>query len=255
MDKGIRRIHAMDELRGLLILLMVCHHALYTLGHLFDVEWARTVERVVVYPIQSLGAGLFILLCGISCHLSHNNWKRGGLLALVAVGLSTVLWVVMPDQMIWFGILHCLAVCILLFALCRPLLNHVPPWLGLIVCAVGLLNTWWLPPGEGGFFGIPGLYGVHLPASVVQTPWLYPLGLGAGEGADYFPLLPWIFVFLAGTILGVWARQGRFPEFLYKSRVRWLSWCGRHTLIIYILHQPVIYGICWLLFRVCGVTT
>ena len=254
MQAGVRRIHAMDELRGLLLLLMVAHHALYTLGHLLDVAWARTVERVVVYPLQPLGVALFVLLCGISCHLSHNNWKRGGLLLLVAVGMSGVLWLVMPDQMIWFGILHFLAVCILLFALCRPLLCRVPPWVGLLVCAVGLLHTWWLPPDRGGFFGIPGWYEVALPSSLTANAWLLPLGFGGGAGADYVPLLPWIFVFLAGTFVGVWAKQGKLPEWLYKSHARWLAWCGRHTLVVYLAHQPVIYGICWLVFAVCGVT-
>ena len=78
------------------------------------------------------------------------------------------------------------------------------------------------------------------------NPWLYPLGLGEFEGADYFPLLPWLFCFLAGSFAGVWAKAGKFPGWMYKSRARWLSWLGKHTLVIYVVHQPVIFGLCWL---------
>ena len=71
-----------------------------------------------------------------------------------------------------------------------------------------------------------------------------PLGLpGAGfSSADYFPLIPWCFVFAAGTVVGRLARDGKFPAWTYPSRVPFFSFLGRHALLIYIVHQPVIYG-------------
>lgn len=246
-NKARARIHFMDEVRGFDLLLMLFYHGFYTVGWLFGQGWGQALFRFFM-PVEPFFAGLFIFICGISCRLSHNNVKRGLLLLLAAVVISAALWLVMPTEMIWFGILHFLAVAILLFALLRPVLDHVPPLAGLLACALLLLCTWWLPAHNGSLLGIKGLFAVELPAPVVGTPWLYPLGLGKGAGADYFPLLPWIFCFLAGSFVGVWAKAGRFPCWMYVQRAPWLSWLGRHTLILYVVHQPVIYVLCWVIF-------
>jgi len=239
----------MDETRGFVLLLMVAFHWFFTLGWILNVGFGQTLF-MFFRPAQPFFAGVFILFCGISCRLSHSNLRRGLILAGVAVGISVFLYIFMPDEMIWFGILHFLAVGILLFALIRPLLDKLPPLAGVTGCAVLAAVTWHLPD-YGGIFGtagIPGLLSWKLPDSLISNVWLYPLGIGRGvSAADYFPILPWIFVFLAGSFVGIWAKQGRFPKFTYKSRARWLSWLGRHTLVIYVLHQPVFYGLALLL--------
>jgi len=84
----------------------------------------------------------------------------------------------------------------------------------------------------------------------VSVQWLYPLGLTAPgfRSADYFPLLPWFFLFLTGTVLGGWCLSHRDSRLLTKFLPAVLTWPGRHSLIIYILHQPVLYGICLLIW-------
>lgn len=237
------RIHFMDEVRGFDLLLMIAFHAFYTAGWLFDLAWGRQLF-LFFNPVAPFFAGIFIFLCGISCRLSRSNWKRGTILLGIAIGVSVFLWIFMRDEMIWFGILHFLAVAILLFAALRPLLDRIPPWAGIAACAALMLVTWWLPREQGGFFGIRGLFELPFPASIQSIPWLYPLGLARGTSADYFPILPWIFCFLAGSFVGVWAKSGRFPRWMYRCHARWLSWLGRHTLVIYVLHQPICYALC-----------
>lgn len=238
-----RRILFIDEVRGFDIILMVCFHAFYTMGWLLDLPIGKTLY-FFFEPAQPFFAGLFIFICGICCWFSHNNWLRGLELAGVAVAMSLVLYFVMPDQMIWYGILHLLATCILLFALLKPLLSRIPPWLGLILAATLAILTWNIPYYNGSFFGVEGLWSLAVPESMIQNPWLYPLGLGHIRGAsDYFPLMPWFFVFLCGSFVGVWATKGKFPKWMYRSHAPFLSAAGRHTLIIYIVHQPIIYGI------------
>lgn len=239
------RIHFLDEIRGLDILLMVAFHACYVGGWLFEWEWARAVF-LFFKPVESFFAGIFIFICGISCHLSHNNWKRGLMVAGLAAVISLTLWLVMPGQMIRYGILHFLATAILLFALCRPLLEKVPVLPGLIACGLLLWLTWHLPVEDGSFFGIKGVWELAVPESITSLGFLYPLGLGEGHGVDYFPILPWIFCFLGGSFIGKWVKQGKMPAWMYKSRVPFFSWAGKHTLIIYILHQPVAFGLFWL---------
>ena len=239
-----RRIHFIDEVRGFDLILMVFFHAFYTMGWLLDWPIGKTLY-FFFSPAQPFFAGLFIFICGICCWFSHNNWLRAGVLALIAVGMSLFLYFFMPDQMIWFGILHLLAACIFLFALLRRLLARVPPWLGLILSATLTVLTYHVPRYYGGTFGVEGIWQVAVPDfPPVINEILYPLGLGYVKGAaDYFPLMPWFFVFLAGCFVGIWAKEGKFPKWTYRSHVPFLSTIGRHTLIVYILHQPVIYGI------------
>lgn len=251
-----RRIALLDEVRGGLIILMVLHHFFYTLGYLFDVPFGRTIfDGIGIF--HPIGAGLFIAICGFCCQLSRSNVKRGVWLAAVAAGMTLVLWLVTPENLIWWGILHCLAVCILLYAALSRLLRHVPLWLGLVVCAVGVVLTWHLPPTPaagldpcGGYFGLTGIWELPLSAAVTAQTWLYPLGLAFGDSADYFPLLPWMFVFFAGTFLGRLADAA--PEWMCRPHCRWLGAIGRNTLWIYVAHQPVLYGLIWLWFRIVG---
>ncbi|MBR5134579.1 MAG: DUF1624 domain-containing protein [Clostridia bacterium] len=244
------RIHLLDELRGLCVLLMVVYHGLYTIGYLFDSEVALWFFRFFT-PVEPLFAGIFIVLCGFSCRLSKNNWKRGALLAVIAVGMSAVLWVVMPDQMIWFGVLHCLAVCILVFAALRPLLDRVPTIVGLLVMIALAVLTFHVPFDSDGYFGFaPFTYDV--PADWKTMWWGVPLGFTPTDSADIFPLFPWLFWFLAGSFLGKW--HDKLPAFTKKRHIPPLAFLGRHSLIIYLVHQPVIYGISyaveWLTARV-----
>lgn len=246
-----RRIHFLDELRGFCVVLMIFFHLFYVLGYLFDIPLGQTLFEFF-YPVQPFFAGIFIALCGLSCNLSHNNLKRGLLLAAIAALISLVMWcavfwgIVGENSYIWFGILHCLAVCILLYASLRPLLRLLSPWFGILISAALLFLCWHIPFENGGYFGIPGVFAWKIPLAPANTPWLYPLGLcPVYNTADYFPLIPWFFCFLLGSYIGIWARAGKFPKALYRSRVPFLSVIGKHSLWIYALHQPIIYAVCF----------
>lgn len=238
------RIALLDELRGLCVLLMVVYHGFYTIGYLFDLSIGRELFRFFM-PVEPVFAGVFIFLCGLCCTLSHNNWKRGGLLAIVAVGVSLVMAIGFPDEPIWFGVLHLLSCCILLYALLQKPLRRIPLWLGAGVCALLFALCWNLPvQTQPGYFGISGLWSVSIPTTLIEHWWLYPLGLGRipGTQGDYFPLLPWVFCFFAGSFVGRPLAQGRAPQWMRLPHVPPLSFLGRHALLIYVLHQPAIYG-------------
>lgn len=237
----MNRIHILDELRGLCVVLMVIYHALYTLAASFLSPLALALYTFF-YPVEPFFAGIFLVLCGFSCRLSHNNVRRGLLLAAIAVGMTVVLSIVMPSQIIWFGVLHCLSVCILLFAVTKPLLDRIPPLIGAIASAVLFAASWTVPTMHGGRF-----LGIQLPAALLECDVLMPLGFGTVFSADYFPLIPWLFLFLSGTFLGRW--HDRLPAWCYRRRVPPLSWLGRHSLWIYLVHQPLIFGAAWIISR------
>lgn len=240
------RIAFLDEVRGLCCILMVFHHAFYTAGYLYGMDIGRFLYDFFAVP-GPFFAGLFILICGICCRFSRSNLKRGLLLLGVALAMSLFLWLFMPASMIRYGVLHFLATAILLYAVARRLLDRVPPAVGVAVCAVMTLLCWHISVFEGGMFGIPGLFTWEVPTAWRSIDWLFPLGLSFGQSADYFPFLKWIWVFLAGVFLGRVAKEGRFPAWMSRPHAPWLARVGNYTLWVYIAHQPVIYGLFWLL--------
>ncbi len=243
-----RRIHFLDELRGFCVILMVFFHAFYTAGYVFGWEIGTTLFDFFL-PAEPFFAGVFVFICGLCCNFSHNNLKRGLCLAGVALGLSAVLWFAIQrewltlDSQIWFGILHLLAVCILLYTLLYPTVRFIPVWIGLPLCALLFAATYSVSPTQGGFFGIAGLFRWDLPSFSPENPLYYVLGLCPVDYAgDYFPLLPWVFCFFGGCYLGRWHRH--FPRFMYRRHVPFLGSIGKVSLWIYLAHQPLLFGIC-----------
>ena len=232
----------MDEIRGFAVFCMVFYHGFYTLAFLFQSEiglfWLRFFT-----PAEPWFAGAFILIAGISSDLSHSNLVRGLKLLGVALVVTFATWIVVPDELILFGILHFLSVCMIVFGLLQPKLKRMKfSRIPVAVCALLFAVTYALPKG---YLGFPPHAAIRLPAALYSTNWLAPLGFNSPNftSADYFPLLPWIFIFAAGTVIGKLAAQGKFPKWMYISRVPLLSWLGKHALVIYVLHQPVIFGV------------
>lgn len=241
------RIDLLDAVRGVAILAMVFYHALFDLTAIFGV---RIPLFAWLTPLEPPFAGAFILLAGLSCRFSHNNLRRAlRVLAIAAaVTIGTVLF--LPDETIWFGILHFMGVAILLYIPCRPLLDRTPAAVSLPVLGALFVLTYTLP--SSGLFGIPGLFGVVLPTDWFSTPYLFWLGLPSPSfaSADYFPLLPWLFLFLIGAVLGTPVKERRLPEWFYNARVPVLAGAGRNTLLIYALHQPILYGAMYAIFSI-----
>ena len=244
------RLHLLDELRGLLILNVVAYHTLYDLVYLFGVNigWFRTQGA---YWWQQWMSGSLIFLAGISCLLTRSNLRRGAKTFALGLALTLGTWLAMPDQIIAFGILHFMGAAMLLFALLRPLLDKIPPKAGLWVCLALFVLTKNIYYGN---VGIPYLWEVPVPEVFYSTKFLFPLGLPHPhfQSSDYFPLIPWLFLFLAGSFLGRKIPAGKVPAFVCRSRLPLLGAIGRRTLVIYLVHQPVIYALLFVLFHILG---
>lgn len=245
------RIHLMDELRGFAVFCMIFYHGFYTVGFLYHIDPGAFFFRFFM-PAEPFFAGLFMFLSGIACNLSHSNLARGLKLLALAAGVTLVTWIFVPADLITFGILHFLAVCMILAGLFKPVLDRYRfSWVPVAVCAVLYVLT---KNVEAGYFGLTKELSAALPQALYATNWLAPLGFhdAAFQSADYFPLFPWIFVYAAGIFVGKLAKAGRFPVFAYPPRFPPFSWMGRHALILYLAHQPVIYGVCLLINRLAA---
>lgn len=229
-----QRIELMDALRGLAVLLMVVHHFLYDLTAFCGAPW-WVFSNPVFDVLHYIFAGLFILLSGVSSNFSRSNTRRG-VKALVCAAVITIVTVFM-EMDIWFGVLHLLSVCMILYGLTRPLWEKLG-WLVPVLSVAGVLATRHM------VYGIP-----------TENPYLWMFGwtTDAFYSTDYFPMLPWAFVFLFGTWLGKYIKAGKLPQWFYTTRAPRLAAVGRHSLEIYIVHQPVLYGLTMIIVFLMGV--
>jgi len=226
-----KRIEILDALRGLSVVLMVVHHLLYNFAEFLGAPWWLFTNPVFDI-LHYIFAGLFILLSGISSRFSRSNIKRGLIAIALAMGITAVTYYM--EMPIWFGVLHLLGFSMLFFGLTRKLWDLLPvkaaPFIYIVLVVCGALarecltlksdNVW-----IGNLISVLG--------------WPQPDFVSF----DYFPLLPWLFVFLLGTATGVFIRDRKFPAWFYEVKPPFFPAVGRKALIIYILHQPALYGI------------
>ena len=222
------RIQLLDFIRSAAIVVMLLYHFVYDLAIFGLVGW-DFVFSPVMNAIERVFASLFIFTAGFSSRLSRSNTKRGVL--VLACGLVVSLCSSFADVTIRFGVLELLGWSMIIYGVCAKALDRLPPAVVTAVC---------VPVFCAGYYIYRNVR--------VASEWLFPFGLRGYSfaSADYFPLLPWFFMFLLGVqaarVLlaekppGAWARL-RFP--------RALTWPGRHSLIIYLAHQPLLYPIAW----------
>lgn len=231
-----KRVWELDAFRGLCVLGMVIVHFVYDLIDLYAlVDWE--------YPewflfVMKWGGLLFILISGICATLGRRSVRRGVIVVLCGFVCTAVTYGMyrfgMAGQglIIYFGVLHCLGTCMILWWLFKRL----PTWL-LAVLGIAM--------------AVAGLY---LQTRTFNTGlWLMPLGFmpDGFASSDYFPLLPNLGYFLLGGVLGrtLYRKQETLLPKVNENNpvLRFLRLCGRHSLWIYLLHQPVLSGLCWLL--------
>jgi uncharacterized membrane protein len=244
-ETSSERFWEIDFLRGIAIILMVGYHFLFdlTFFEIYSTDLSTLPVLLFLYPIGTL----FLLLVGISLTISYSRaqkilskqqvplkfLKRGASVFGFGLIITLVTWVYPHNGFIIFGVLHCIGLSILL---AYPLLRFrsLPFMLG-ILCII---------------------FGIYLRVIVVvDFPWLLWLGFTPAQfyTLDYFPLLPWFGVVLLGIFLGnrLYQNDKRlFPLQDYSSFVIVRGTCllGRHSLIIYLLHQLIIIGVLYLLF-------
>ncbi|WP_407382783.1 heparan-alpha-glucosaminide N-acetyltransferase [Ruminococcus sp.] len=240
-----RRYGVIDAIRAVAILNMIAFHLCYDIFVVFGV-WEGFYLATPVVIWERMICSTFILISGVSLHFSRRGWKRGVLVFLCGMAVTLVMALVMPEQAIWFGILHFLGLAMILGSLLKPALDRLSPLWGMLVFFLLFMLSYGIPDGYLGLFSHPL---VTLPRALYQVPWLAFVGLPAAgfSSSDYFPLLPWIFLYLFGVMLWRFLLQRQLDRFFVR-RIPVLGFIGKHSLLIYMVHQPILYGICYLIF-------
>jgi uncharacterized membrane protein len=230
---ALRRYALLDAARGVALCAMVVFHCAFDLDTLGLAE--LNVDGAAGWRwFARLIAGSFLALAGVSLVIAHANgfrpaayWRRLAILVGAAALVTLATWYMMPEQFIFFGILHSIAVA----SLVGLAFLRLPAPLTLLAAALVLAGP--------RFLASPAL----------DAPALTWLGLGARLPVtlDFEPVFPWLAPFLAGMAIAQFGLAG----FSRTSLAAWkpsawigraLAFAGRHSLAIYLIHQPVMFG-------------
>ena len=230
------RYALLDELRGLDLISMMLFHVCWDLVFLFDMNmrwYAGTPGRLWQQSI----CWVFILLSGFCVPLGRHMLRRGTVVFGAGAVVTLATLVFMPEGRVIFGVLTFLGTAMLLTGVLEPVLKRTPPLVGLAASAV--LFAVCYPVGSG-WMGLGG-WKLMLPQSLYANYFTAFFGFYPDwfYSADYFGLLPWLFLFWAGYYLHKAVGRRRM-EPLRRSVCPALGWVGRHSLVLYLLHQPVI---------------
>ena len=217
----MKRIYELDALRGLGILLVVFFHTAWDICSEYNLE---IINAPLITALVYLFAGMLIFISGVSSYLGKNTLKRSIIVLLCALGVTAVTYVLFPKNYIGFGILHLLGVSMLVSWVVKKF--HIPNWAVLVFAAAVFIT--------GLFAGK-----IH-----VETKWLFWLGFTTKNYAalDFYPLMPWLGVFLSGYLFSskfYKEHTSPFTKGWYRNDI--LSFSGRHSLVIYVVHQPIAF--------------
>ena len=230
MEQKRERIWELDALRGFCIVCVIFVHFMFDLVYFLG----KQVDFPPLYTfIQQYGGAIFVVLSGCCATLGSRSFRRGVLvfgcgmlITLVTFGMYRM-GMAASDVVVKFGVLHLLGVCMMLYPLLKKLPTTALSVLAAAIVAIG--------------YAIQGMR--------FSVRWLFPLGFvyPGFTSSDFFPLLPQLGWFLLGIAIGrtlYHEKRTLLPGtaqdfFLF----RFFQWCGRQSLWIYLLHQPVVYGL------------
>lgn len=241
----IKRVHLLDEIRGILIIYIVFYHFIFDLTGLYGVNIAWAYSNSMDY-VRIAAVCLFIIISGISCNYSKSNVKRGIKTFLWGVVITFITLLAMPEQIIIFGILHFFGLAMIIGGLLFDKLKKIPAKAGIIASLILFLLTYNLYNGYIGIFDCR----INVPQFLLNKYFLFPLGFMC-EGiysSDYYPLLPWIFMFFSGIFAGRFIKENKAPAVFYKSHFKPIAKIGQKTLLIYLIHQPILILMLFLYF-------
>jgi len=228
-----RRIPAVDVARGVALLAMFVYHFTWDLGFFGLIELQAGIDPAWRL-FAKLIAGSFLFLVGVSLVLATRDGlaprpflRRLAMISAAALAVTVGTYYVTPQSFVFFGILHSIAVS---SVLALPLLRAPLWWLAMMAVLVAAAPAALTSPT----FDSPGLWWLGLTPKPPLTN-------------DYVPLFPWFAAVLAGICAARLAIRGGLDRVLARwepGRIgRVLGFAGRHSLAVYLIHQPVFFAL------------
>ena len=244
-----RRLNWLDTWRGVAIVFMIIYHTCWDLVNLYGVSmpWYNGTKG---YILQQFICFSFILIAGYSFHLTSHHLRHGLIVFGAGVAVTLVTMVFLPSDPIYFGILTFIGSAILIVSFIKGVFDHIDSWVGI---GLNLILFVLFRQVNNGHLGLKNFPIATLSPNLYKN--LFSTWLGfpfpGFYSSDYFSVLPWIFLFLVGYYV-YYLTKGNLAK-AYGTVRFWgvLSFLGRHSLLIYLMHQVVIYAVL-ALFHMAG---
>ena len=229
------RYGLLDSIRGFALINMIIYHALWDVVYMFgvDIKWYYSKPGFIW---QQFICHTFIFLSGFCFSMGKNKLKRGLTVFASSIIICAVTLLFMPDSRILFGVLCLIGSSMLILIPFENQLKKINPYIGFIIFMTIFVLTKNIP-GKSWEFG-------NLFTAYVGFPH------GSFRAVDYFPLIPWLFLYVGGFYMYIIFKKHNLLKIFYGTTIKPLEFMGRHSLVIYMLHQPVIYGVLLMIFEV-----
>ena len=224
-----QRVRALDFVRGLTVISMVAFHACYDVVYLYGIPLDFfSNESIQTFWRASISWSFLFLAGWITIH-SRSNAKRAALYGAAALAVYLATTVASVDTPISFGILYCMAASTVLFIVVQPMFRK-SPWIFALLSFALFLGSRAVPET---LYEFPGLEWLGFPSQ----------GFSSG---DYYPNIPYSFLYLTGAAAGMGWKSSKdsdstlYPAWMYTFGCKPIDWIGRHSLVIYLAHQPLL---------------
>ncbi len=241
------RYALLDTIRGIMLLSMILYHGAWDLVYLYGVNWDWYRGKGAYFWQQSI-CWTFILLSGFCWSLGKRHVRRGLMVFGGGLLVTIVTLIAMPENRVVFGVLTLTGSCMLLMIALEKILCNIPGVVGLVGSFVLFLLT---RNVNNGYLGFENLNLLKLPGEWYRGYVTAYLGFPPASfySTDYFSLIPWLFLFVSGYFLyRMFEKKELLKKTVFGLGVEPFTFLGRHSLVIYLLHQPVLYLIGMMIF-------
>ncbi len=242
-----KRYGLLDTIRGMVLVSMIVYHTTWNFVYIYGMDWDWYRSKGAYIWQQSI-CWTFIMLSGFCFSLGKRHLKSGLMVFGGGVLVTLVTLVVMPQNRVVFGVLTCIGSCILILAVTEKMWRKIPAEVGIFIVFLLFLFT---KNMNDGYLGFDKMRILEIPRNWYRNyvTTYFGLPFQGFYSTDYFSLLPWLFLFITGFYLcGIFQKYGLLKKSFMDKGLPIFTFLGRHSLLIYLLHQPVIYGIQEIIF-------
>lgn len=237
-----------DNIRAVAMISMIIYHAVWDLVYLYGMKWEWYESNFAFFWQQSI-CWTFILVSGFCWSFSKNPLRQGVIASAGGLIVTITTLVFSYNSRVIFGVLNLIGASALLIIPLKEYFVKIPPVAGVLFMFLLFGFTYGINDRYLGIFRMElfelsqGLYR-NLLTAFLGFP-------DAGfYSADYFSLLPWSFLYFTGYFLYRMWNEKKIPGAIcMNKKMPLLTWMGKHSLIIYMIHQPILYGVLEVVFR------
>lgn len=234
----MKRNYNLDKWRGFTIISMVLFHLMYNINYYWQIPW---YDGTILNKVWQLSiACSFFIISGVTSNFldANRNIKRGIKTSLIGFVITLITYIAAPDQFILWGVLNGLGASMIITGFLQYFIDISPKWA--LVFLILFVLSYKIPRGI--------LYGNSIFKNLYDIN-IYYLGFPSSDfhSSDYFPIIPWTFLYLFGYTFGKYLKNKNFYNKFGKDN--FLAKIGRYAMPIYLAHQIILYPLVTMIYN------